>query len=135
MPIKLGEGLMIKWQEAKMTRILLLSDIHANLVALETVLAAAGEFDSVWCLGDVVGYGPAPNECVERVRALNPVCLAGNHDWAVLAKLDVQDFNPDARRAILWTRSVLKPANLEWLDRLPERLLLSEHDMTLVHAS
>src|SRR5919202_6515169 len=100
------------------TRILLISDIHANLVALETVLAEAGEFDAVWCLGDLVGYGPAPNECVERVRELATVCLAGNHDWAVLDRLDLQEFNPVARRALSWTRSVLRPDNLEWLTQL-----------------
>ena len=64
---------------------LLISDIHANLTALEAVLADAGNFDAVWCLGDLVGYGPDPNECIERVAALpNLRCVMGNHDAAAL---------------------------------------------------
>ncbi len=116
-------------------RILVISDIHANLVALETVLASAGGYDAVWCLGDVVGYGPAPNECIERLRTLQPVCLAGNHDWAAIGKLDVQDFNHDARSAILWTQQVLKAENREWLDRLPDSQTPRTSDITLVHGS
>ncbi len=116
-------------------RILLISDIHSNLAALETVLAAAGSFDQVWCLGDVVGYGPAPNECVEKLASLNARSLAGNHDWAVLGKLDVQEFNGDARRAVHWTRSVLTSDNMAWLRQLPERQTLPEYDLTLVHGS
>src|SRR5437870_1241476 len=101
-----------------MTRVLLISDIHANLVALETVLEHARDYDALWCLGDVVGYGPAPNECAEKMQALAAICLAGNHDWAVLGKLDVADFNDDARRALLWTRQVLTKENRDWLDQL-----------------
>jgi len=68
-----------------MTRILVCSDIHANLTALEAVLNDAGKVDSVWCLGDVVGYGPDPNECIQRLQTLpNLVCLIGNHDAAAL---------------------------------------------------
>ena len=71
-------------------RYLLISDIHANLAAFETVLKdAEGRYDKVWCLGDMVGYGPDPNECVELLLTLDHICLAGNHDWAVLGKLDV----------------------------------------------
>ena len=63
------------------------SDIHANLVALETVLSEAdGQYDTIWCLGDVVGYGPRPNECVEIVREKAVLCVMGNHDWAVLGR-------------------------------------------------
>ena len=66
-------------------RILIISDIHANLTAFKTVLAdAKDEWEYVWCLGDVVGYGPDPNECVELLRTLPHLCLAGNHDWAAL---------------------------------------------------
>ena len=83
---------------------LLLSDIHANLVAFEAVLADAdGQYDQVWFLGDLVGYGPQPNECVERLRALSPLALSGNHDWAVLGKLDADDFNTEARMLVRWT--------------------------------
>ncbi len=80
-------------------RVLVLSDIHANLVALETVLnAAQGKFDAIWCLGDVVGYGPRPNECIEIIRERAALCVMGNHDWAVLDRpgINVDDFNPHA---------------------------------------
>jgi len=117
-------------------RILVCSDIHANLAAFEAVLAAAGAVDSIWCLGDVVGYGPEPNECCERVRSLpNVLCLAGNHDWAALGKLDVDDFNSDARTAALWTQAQLTPANRRWLEELPERIAPLEERFTLVHGS
>ncbi len=115
-------------------RYLLLSDIHGNLAALEVVLAAAGPCDAVWCLGDTVGYGPRPNECVERVQALpGLVCVAGNHDWGAVSKLDLADFNRDARRAAEWTGSVLSPANRAWLEALPERV--RHEGFTLVHGS
>ncbi len=116
-------------------RILIVSDIHANLVALDTVLAAAGSFDRVWCLGDVVGYGPEPNACVDKLRSFDRVCLAGNHDWAVLDKLDLEEFNPDARSAAIWTRDQLTPGNLEWLRSLPERVPVQAGAFTLVHGS
>ncbi len=116
-------------------KILIISDIHANLVAFETVLADAGEFDHVWCLGDVVGYGPQPNECIEKLRALKPLCLAGNHDWAVIEKIDLGEFNPDARKATLWTREQLTPHNLDWLHQLPERVPTELEKFTLVHGS
>ncbi|MCX7838455.1 MAG: metallophosphatase family protein [Anaerolineae bacterium] len=115
-------------------RILLLSDIHANLVALETVLRNAGDFDQIWCLGDVVGYGPDPNECIKTLRAYNNlVCVAGNHDWAVLDKVDLEEFNPDARRAVLWTRDQLDIQNLDWLHSLPDSFR-TDH-FTLTHGS
>ncbi len=116
-------------------RILILSDIHGNLVALETVLQVAGRFDRVWCLGDVVGYGPEPNACIEKLQAFDLVCVAGNHDWAVLDKLDLEEFNPDARRAAVWTRDQLTPANREWLRALPERVPPQAERFTLVHGS
>ncbi|MFN8474617.1 MAG: metallophosphoesterase family protein [Anaerolineae bacterium] len=98
-------------------RILVISDIHANAAALNAVLEDAGSFDRVWCLGDLVGYGPDPNACVERVRELRRYqCLAGNHDWAVLEKLDLSDFNSDARLAALWTQKQLTPDNRAFLD-------------------
>ena len=116
-------------------RFLLISDIHANLAAFETVLAdAEGHYDKVWCLGDMVGYGPDPNECVELLLTLDHVCIAGNHDWAVLGKLDVDDFNPDARFASLWTREQLTPEVRDYLDNLPVSLI-EEEVFTLVHGS
>jgi diadenosine tetraphosphatase ApaH/serine/threonine PP2A family protein phosphatase len=114
-------------------RYLIISDIHANLVALETVLADAPAFDEVWCLGDLVGYGPNPNECVERIQDLPHVSLAGNHDWAALGKLDLRNFNVDARNANLWTQSELKPAAREYLDELPTHM--EKDGFHLAHAS
>ncbi len=116
-------------------RYLLISDIHANLVAFETVLKdAEGLYDKVWCLGDMVGYGPDPNECVELLLTLDHLCIAGNHDWAVLGKLDVDDFNPDARFASLWTRERLTDAVRDYLDNLPVAII-EEEIYTLVHGS
>src|SRR5512143_1364361 len=97
-------------------RTLVISDIHANLTALETVLADAGQVDNVWCLGDLVGYDPDPNECVERTRALpNLQCILGNHDAAANGISDVDAFNPDARKTVLRTQSSLTPSNAEYL--------------------
>src|SRR5665647_384537 len=108
-------------------RVLILSDIHANLTALEAVIANAGEFDAAWCLGDLVGYGPDPNECIERISQLpNLQCIMGNHDAAAVGVIEVDAFNPDARKTILWTREKLTPANLDFLKDLPERINL-EH--------
>lgn len=115
-------------------RILVISDIHANFTAFEAVLAhCQGEWDFVWCLGDVVGYGPDPNECVDRLKELPQLCLAGNHDWAALNRLDVRTFNPDARRAVEWTQATLTDENTRWLEALPVTFVIGEY--TLVHAS
>ena len=115
-------------------RILVISDIHANFTAFEAVLAHCdGEWDFVWCLGDVVGYGPDPNECVDRLKELPQLCLAGNHDWAALNRLDVRTFNPDARRAVEWTQATLTDENTRWLEALPVTFVIDE--FTLVHAS
>jgi predicted phosphodiesterase len=116
-------------------RYLIISDIHANLTAFDSVLAdAKGKYDKIWCLGDVVGYGPHPNECVERLQEYDHLCIAGNHDWAVLDKLDVEEFNPNARFAILWTREQLAQKNFDYLNELPVSLL-QEEVFTLVHGS
>ena len=115
-------------------RILVISDIHANYTAFEAVLAhSEGDWDYVWCLGDVVGYGPDPNECVEHLRELPQLCLAGNHDWAALNRLDVRTFNPDARRAVQWTQDTLTAENTRFLEALPVTFVIGEY--TLVHAS
>ena len=88
-------------------KILVFSDIHGNFTALEAVLADAEPADAYWFLGDLVGYGPNPNECVERVSALpNLICLLGNHDQGAL--FDPEGFNSGAERAIFWTRSQLE---------------------------
>jgi predicted phosphodiesterase len=115
-------------------RILIISDIHANFTAFERVLEdAKGEWEYVWCLGDIVGYGPDPNECVEMLRALPHLCLAGNHDWAALGRLDIRTFNPDARVAVNWTRETLTKDNIEYLDALPTTFVIGNY--TLAHGS
>jgi diadenosine tetraphosphatase ApaH/serine/threonine PP2A family protein phosphatase len=115
-------------------RTLILSDIHANQVALETVLAeATGQWDRLWFLGDLVGYGPDPNECVDLLRSLDPLALSGNHDWAVLDKIDTEEFNPEAMKAVVWTKQTLNKDNEAYLDTLPPRWI--EGDFTLAHAS
>ncbi len=114
-------------------RCLLVSDIHGNLAALDAVIRDAGQFDMIWCLGDMVGYGPDPNECVARLREYPHVCLAGNHDWAVLGKLDIHTFNSDARAANQWTQSVITAPVQAYLQGLmPQRV---EQGYTLVHGS
>ena len=102
-------------------RYLVLSDIHANLTALEAALAAtAGRWDRAVCLGDVVGYGPDPNEVIDSVRKLVVACIRGNHDKASCGLDSAEDFNPVAKRAALWTREQLRPENLAYLQSLPQ---------------
>jgi len=101
-------------------RILLVSDIHANLEALEASLAAAPSFDMVVNLGDIVGYGASPNEVAARSRELGKIFVRGNHDKAVTGLLDLDDFNPMAASAAIWTRNELTSQNLEWLRVLPQ---------------
>ena len=112
---------------------LIISDIHANLAAFEAVLDSAGDFDRIWCLGDMVGYGPDPNECIERLREFDHICLAGNHDWAALDRLELEDFNPEAQKACRWTQAQLTPDNHAYLEGLPTTLI--EEGFTLVHGS
>jgi diadenosine tetraphosphatase ApaH/serine/threonine PP2A family protein phosphatase len=116
-------------------RILIISDIHANLTAFKAVLADAGAVDSVWCLGDVVGYGPDPNECIELLQEQsNLTCIMGNHDAAALGRMPVVTFNGDARLSIEWQKKVLSQAGMDFLDALPETP--QKHgDVTLVHGS
>jgi diadenosine tetraphosphatase ApaH/serine/threonine PP2A family protein phosphatase len=116
-------------------KILILSDIHANLVALDTVLEAAdGQCDAIWNLGDIVGYGPRPRECVEKVIALEPrASLTGNHDWAAIGRLPLDEFNPVARFATYWTTAHLGAEHMTYLEGLPNRVI--EDDWMLVHGS
>jgi len=101
-------------------RYLILSDIHANATALEAALEAAkGRWDTPLCLGDVVGYGPDPNEVVDRIRELGAVTIRGNHDKAGSGLANADDFNPVARAVALWTREHLRPENREYLEKLP----------------
>jgi predicted phosphodiesterase len=115
-------------------RVLVVSDIHANLAALTAVLEHAGKVNAVWCLGDVIGYGPDPNECVELIREQhNLVCLLGNHDAASIGEMSVASFNFEARQAVEWTQSVLKNENREFLLERP--LISIIGDVTLAHGS
>lgn len=115
-------------------RSLVISDIHANLTALETVLEDAGEVEQVWCLGDVVGYGPSPNECIQRVQNLpNVTCIMGNHDSASIGQIDIDTFNPEARVSIEWLQSQLTEESLTFLRGLPEKETIDQ--VTLAHGS
>jgi diadenosine tetraphosphatase ApaH/serine/threonine PP2A family protein phosphatase len=117
-------------------KIVILGDIHSNLAAFEAVLGDSkkrGGFDKIWCLGDIVGYGPDPHECIELLRQHDHFCVAGNHDWAAIGQLDTLDFNPVAARACRWTTEQLTPQDIEYLQELP--LDLCEDDFTLVHGS
>jgi diadenosine tetraphosphatase ApaH/serine/threonine PP2A family protein phosphatase len=96
-------------------RVLVLSDIHGNLQALEAVLAAAGAVDALWNLGDVVGYGANPNEVVDLMRERAQVNVRGNHDRVCCGLTSSQGFNPVAAAAAAWTHRTLTPENLEWL--------------------
>jgi predicted phosphodiesterase len=116
-------------------RVAVVSDIHANLHALESVLAAidADTVEELWCLGDIVGYGPRPDECCELVRARATACLCGNHDLAVRGTLDLFEFSGDAGVAASWTRGVLSERSLEWLNGLEP--YGSAHGVALFHGS
>jgi diadenosine tetraphosphatase ApaH/serine/threonine PP2A family protein phosphatase len=119
---------------SKSRRILVISDIHANLDALEAVLDSAGVVDETWCLGDLVGYGPDPNECVQRVRLLqNLSCIMGNHDAAALDMINLSDFNKDARTSVEWLINNLTVENTAYLRSLPEKLEID--NVTLAHGS
>ncbi|MBV8299809.1 MAG: metallophosphoesterase family protein [Candidatus Eremiobacteraeota bacterium] len=106
------------------------SDVHSNIEALEAVFGALREDDALLCLGDIVGYGPNPNECVERIRGRATATVLGNHDVAAIDNFGLAYFNPAAREAMRWTQSVLSAENLAWLDslgyefRMPEFLLV-----------
>jgi len=115
-------------------RVLVISDIHANLTAFQRVLeSAADEWDKIWCLGDIVGYGPDPNECIETLRQYDHLSLSGNHDWAVMDRLDIKTFNREARAAIRWTQEAISESNLSFLRSLPAHTV--EGPFTLAHAS
>jgi predicted phosphodiesterase len=115
-------------------KILIISDIHANLTALEAVLMDAGDFDATWCLGDIVGYGPDPNQCIQRIRDLpGLVCLQGNHDAAVSGKIDTGAFNDEARQVVLWTRTEIDEDNKQYLQQLEPSQIIDA--ICLAHGS
>ncbi|MDQ3855340.1 MAG: metallophosphatase family protein [Chloroflexota bacterium] len=111
----------------------MISDIHANLVALEAVLTDMGQVDQYWCLGDVVGYGPEPNECIQALLELDHVIVVGNHDAGAVGRISVRDFNGEARRAIEWTSRQLDKDGVAYLRSAPEKL--ERNDVMLVHGS
>lgn len=117
-------------------RYAILADIHSNLAAFEAVLRDVerrGQVDEVWCLGDIVGYGPDPCQCIELLRTYDHLCVMGNHDCAAIGGIDIRDFNPDAAAACRWTAQQLGPEEREYLENLPYRLY--KGDFTLVHGS
>jgi diadenosine tetraphosphatase ApaH/serine/threonine PP2A family protein phosphatase len=116
-------------------RVAVVSDIHSNLHALEAVLAAIDTEgpDELWCLGDLVGYGPRPNECCATVAERADVCLGGNHDLAVRGTIDLEEFGGEAAVAARWTRDVLEPQSQKILDGLEPAG--TAQDVALYHGS
>ena len=116
-------------------RVLVISDLHANYTALEAVLADARPFDETWCLGDLIGYGPDPNMVIEEVRGLPRLtCMLGNHDVAILGRMELAAFNGDARRSLTWTSNVLTADNMDFLRTLPHTTGV-RGNVTLAHGS
>jgi predicted phosphodiesterase len=116
-------------------RILILSDLHSNVTALDAVLEGAKDrWDRSVCLGDVVGYGPDPNEVTARLRELGTQTIRGNHDKAVTGLMPTDDFNPVAKAAVDWTHAQLQPDHLAWLSALPRGPLATD-GIVLVHGA
>ncbi|MCC6173751.1 MAG: metallophosphoesterase family protein [Chloroflexi bacterium] len=115
-------------------RIGVISDVHANLIALEAVLSAIQPIDQLWCLGDIVGYGPQPNDCVDLlVSQPKFLAVAGNHDYAAIGRIGIEAFNRFAALAAQWTAEQLRPTVREYLAALPT--LTSSGEFTLAHGS
>ena len=113
---------------------LVISDIHANLEALIAVLQFAENYDAVYCLGDIVGYGPDPNDCIDIIKSLpNIQCVKGNHDAAILGEMDMRLFNHEAKAVIDWQKTHISIENLAFLKELPEKVSLP--NVFLVHGS
>jgi len=115
-------------------RVVLLSDIHSNLIALDAVRAALPTHDELWCLGDTIGYGPRPNECIVAVRDIARHVLTGNHDLASLGEISLAAFNALARRANQWNNQQLQPELRAWLAGKPA-VLVPGTEATIAHAS
>ena len=119
-------------------RTVIVSDVHANLTALEAVLGDAehsGLIDAVWSLGDCVGYGPRPGECIARLKGFEAVMVAGNHERAATGAIGTEDFNRDAAAAAQWTKARLTEDERSFLDSLPEVIAPPSDDFTLVHGT
>jgi diadenosine tetraphosphatase ApaH/serine/threonine PP2A family protein phosphatase len=111
------------------------SDIHGNYEALQSVLIALSRerIDKYLCLGDLVGYGADPDECVREIKKINPLTVAGNHDWAIAGLFDLSDFTSLAKEAVLWTGKNINRETKEFLKGL--KLVHQEKELTLVHGS
>jgi diadenosine tetraphosphatase ApaH/serine/threonine PP2A family protein phosphatase len=114
-------------------RLAVLSDIHANLAALDAVRDDLPPVDEIWVLGDIVGYGPQPNEVIRALQELGVRSVMGNHDGAAIGTVDVGWFNPDAARAIIWTAGVVDENARAYLATLPE--VRRQDELTAVHGS
>lgn len=117
-------------------RYAILSDIHSNLAAFQAVLQdldSRGGAEHIWCLGDIVGYGPEPRECITLLRQHDHICVAGNHDWGALEKIDLSDFNPEAAAACRWTGLQLGADEVDYIANLG--LTYCEGDFTFAHGS
>ena len=114
-------------------RIAVLSDIHANLPALQAVADDLPAIDEIWVLGDTVGYGPQPNEVVAQLQAMGARSVLGNHDGAAIGTVSASDFNPDARAAIEWTAQAIDDNARVYIATLPE--VRTDGDLTAVHGS
>jgi diadenosine tetraphosphatase ApaH/serine/threonine PP2A family protein phosphatase len=117
-------------------RYAILADIHANLAAFKAVLRdieVKGGVDELWCLGDIVGYGPDPSECIRLLQSNCSVCVVGNHDLGAIGRLDLSYFNPAAAAACRWTASKLGPSDTQYIESLPPTL--TKGDFFLAHGS
>jgi predicted phosphodiesterase len=112
----------------------IISDIHSNSEALDCTLNNMGKVDEFICLGDIVGYGADPNYCIKKIKDLNCMCIGGNHDFAVIGKLDINYFNDAARKAILWTSRKLEENNKIFLLNLNKKIQVIEN-IFAVHGS
>jgi predicted phosphodiesterase len=117
-------------------RYAILGDIHSNLEAFQAVLSdieKRGALDKILCLGDIIGYGPDPKECIHLLQQYEYICVAGNHDWAATGNINTSDFNPDAAKANNWTSGQISEENKNFLSRLPQ--IAREGEFTLAHGS
>jgi diadenosine tetraphosphatase ApaH/serine/threonine PP2A family protein phosphatase len=135
-PVKRSFHISSKLLYYSCMRYAIIADIHSNLEAFTAVLGdieRKGGVDEIWCLGDIVGYGPDPHQCIESLRRCKHICVAGNHDWAAIGKVDTSYFNPMAATACQWTAKQLSPEDIEYLESLP--LTIEKNGFTLVHGS
>jgi len=115
-------------------RIGVISDVHSNAEAFQTVLSQLTDTDAIFCLGDIIGYGADPLFCIEKIRELEIPCIKGNHEGAVTGQLDLQYFNEDARLAIIWTKKQLQEKDFVYLRALNRKIEMCR-DVLGVHGS